>query len=99
MIPEVVQVIPANDYKVYVYFLDGKIVCYDVKPLLEGPVFKSLKDKTFFAKRCTVLNGTLAWDTTGTRDESECIDIDPETLYELDEITDEKEVFKNFIKN
>ena len=34
MFHSVVQVIPYEDYKVYVYFEDGKIVCYDAKPLL-----------------------------------------------------------------
>ena len=30
MFPEVVKVKPNDDYTVYVYFSDGKIVCYDV---------------------------------------------------------------------
>lgn len=29
MFPKVVQVIPVKDNSVYVYFKDGKIVCYD----------------------------------------------------------------------
>lgn len=32
---------------------------------------------------CTILNGTLAWDIAGNRNEQECIDIDPETLHAL----------------
>lgn len=32
------------------------------------------------------MNGTLAWDLSGNRDEANCIDIDPFTLYELDSI-------------
>jgi len=32
--PEVVQVVPFPDHTVSVYFSDGKIVSYDVKPLL-----------------------------------------------------------------
>ncbi len=31
MFPKVVQVVPMKDYTVYVYFEDGKIVCYDMK--------------------------------------------------------------------
>ena len=31
----------------------------------------------------TTQNGTLAWDISGKMDESDCIDIDPFTLYEL----------------
>ena len=29
MFPKVVQVIPEKNYSVFVYFEDGKIVCYD----------------------------------------------------------------------
>lgn len=36
-----------------------------------------------FKNTCTVMNGTLAWDISGKMDESDCIDIDPFTLYEL----------------
>lgn len=82
-IPEVVQVIPKADYTVLVYFLDGKIVLYDMKPNLDKEVFKKLKDPVIFLETCTVLNDTLAWDLNGNRDESVCIDIDPCSLYEL----------------
>ena len=86
MFPEVVQVKPNDDYTVYVYFSDGKIVCYDVKPLLEKNVFRKLKEKDIFMDTCIILNDTLAWDISGNRDETSCIDIDPETLYELEAI-------------
>lgn len=89
MFHDIVQVIPTNDYTVYVYFDDGKIVCYDVKPLLNKPVFKPLCDKNIFMNTCTILNDTLAWDIAGNRDVSNCIDIDPDTLYELDHVEDE----------
>ncbi len=42
--PEIVQVIPHNDYTVSVYFSDGKIVLYNVKPLLGKKVFSKIKD-------------------------------------------------------
>ena len=77
-----------EDYTVYVYFEDGKIVCYDAKPLLDKKVFEPLRDKDFFLNSCTILNGTLAWDVTGTRDTSKCLDIDPDTLYELENVKD-----------
>lgn len=35
MFPKVVQVIPMKDYSVYVYFEDGKIVCYDMFSVIE----------------------------------------------------------------
>jgi hypothetical protein len=86
MFHRVVQVVPMEDYLVYVYFEDGKIVCYNARPLLDKKVFEVLKDKTVFIETCTVMNDTLAWDITGNRDDSECIDIDPETLYELENV-------------
>lgn len=83
--PEIVQVIPHDDYTVSVYFSDGKIVLYDVKPLLNNEVFKEWKSVEIFMETCTILNDTLAWDIVGNRDESNCIDIDPDTLYGLPE--------------
>lgn len=83
MTPKVVQAVPTEEYTVFVYFEDGKIVCYDVKPLLEKEVFAVLKDIAFFMGTCTVMNDTLAWDVSGNRDNSTCIDIDPDTLYSL----------------
>ena len=83
MFPKVVQVIPMKDYTVYVYFEDGKIVCYDVKPMLQKEVFKPLLDQDFFMDACTVMNDTLAWDVGGNRDCTRCLDIDPDTLHEL----------------
>ena len=88
MFYDVVQVIPYEDYTVYVYFEDGKLVCYDAKPLLEKKVFAPLKSIDFFMNACTVLNGTLAWDVSGNRDCSQCLDIDPCTLYELDNVSE-----------
>ena len=48
MLYDIVQVIPYEDYTVYVYFEDGKIVCYDAKPLLDKKVFAPLKNIDFF---------------------------------------------------
>ena len=68
MLYDIVQVVPFEDYTVDVYFEDGKIVCYDAKPLLDKKVFEPLKNLNFFMNACTILNGTLAWDITGDRD-------------------------------
>jgi len=81
MLISVLQVYPTPDYKVYIYFSDGKIKLYDVSPLLEKGVFHILKDKDFYINRCTVLNNTLAWDVTGDYDPSQCLDLDPIVLY------------------
>lgn len=85
MFPKVVQVIPMENYSVYVYFEDGKIVCYDMIQMIEKEVFRPLKDITVFKEACTVMNDTLAWDIGGgkNRDNTNCLDIDPDTLYEL----------------
>lgn len=83
MFPKVVQVIPMKNYTVYVYFEDGKIVCYDMSRMIERGAFCALKDINIFMETCTVLNDTLAWDIAGNRDNTSCLDIDPDTLYEL----------------
>ncbi len=83
MFPKVVQVIPMNDYTVYVYFEDGKIVCYDMSDMIEKEVFIPLKDIQVFMETCTVMNDTLAWDICRNRDNTTCLDIDPDTLYKL----------------
>ena len=86
--PEVVQVVPFPDHTVSVYFSDGKIVSYDVKPLLDKGVFRALRDMEIFITRCGIMNDTLAWDVAGNGDPTACIDIDPDTLYALDAIED-----------
>lgn len=88
MAPNVIRVLPMNDYTVQVFFSDGKVVCYDVKPLLSQGVFKQLQNIHIFKNTCTILNNTLAWDISGKQDKNNCIDIDPETLYKLPAIKD-----------
>lgn len=78
----VLQVYPKEDYKIYLYFSDGKVKLYDISPLLEKGIFQKLKDKDFYINRCTVLNRTLAWDLSGKYDPTNCIDLDPIVLYE-----------------
>ncbi len=86
--PDIVQVVPREDYTVIVYFGDGKIVIYDARPKLEQGVFQRLKDISFFVNNCKIMNDTLAWDLTGKNDPSECIDIDPDYLYGLENVAD-----------
>lgn len=89
--PEIVQVVPHEDHTVSVYFSDGKIVCYDVRPLLDRGVFRALNNLDTFMNSCTIMNDTLAWDVNRTGDPYSCIDIDPETLYALEPIKDRLE--------
>ena len=84
--PTVVQVVPLDNFHVQVFFDDGKIIEYDAIEDLQTELFESLRDIKVFKEACTVMNGTLAWDLFGNRDESNCIDIDTFTLYELDSI-------------
>ena len=86
--PEIIQVVPHNDYTVSVYFSDGKIVSYNVSPLLDKGIFRTLKDSELFLNSCTIMNNTLAWDINRNGDNTSCIDIDPETLYELDAVNE-----------
>ena len=41
-VKHIIQVTPHVDYTVTVYFSDGKIVIYDVRPKLDQGVFKAL---------------------------------------------------------
>ena len=84
--PDIIQVVPHENYTVSVFFCDGKTVLYDVKPKLNQGIFKLLNDLSFFMDNCTIMNGTLAWDLSGCRDETNCIDIDPDTLYSLENV-------------
>lgn len=80
--PEVVQAVPGDGRFVYCYFTDGSIRKYDMGPHIEkGGVFGPLKEENFFTSRLTVMNGTVAWDVSGYFDPTQCIDIDPFTLY------------------
>lgn len=80
--PEVIQVIPTEDYKVYIYFDDGSIKLFDARDIINKGIFQKLKDKKIFMEACTVLNGTLAWDLEGNFDASKCLDLDPLVLYQ-----------------
>ena len=82
MIRSVIQVLPKNDFKVYVYFDDGKIKLFDMSHLIGKGVFLKISSREDFMEKCTVLNGTLAWDLDGKFDGSNCIDIAPEAIYE-----------------
>ena len=82
MLHTVIQVKPTQDFKVYVYFCNGKIKLYDMSPFLDKGVFKQISDIKEFMSKCTVINHTLVWDLGGNYDPYNCLDIDPETIYE-----------------
>ena len=87
--PVVVQVIPAANRSIYVYFSNGHIRLFDMDPLIAtGGIFSRLSDEAFFRERLTVMNGTAAWDLSGQHDPTNCIDLDPFTLYEAAAVAD-----------
>lgn len=86
-IPQVLQVVSGKNFTIYAYFDDGTVRLADIKPLLsKGGVFEALRDVHNFEKCLTVMNGTVAWDIAGNRDESTCIDLDPCEIYETSTI-------------
>lgn len=81
MFHKVLQVVPTDDFKVYIYFADGKIKLFDASELIKKGVFQQLQNLELFKNSCTVLNETLAWDIFGKFDPYNCLDLDPEELY------------------
>ena len=81
--PNIFQVAPQDDFTVLIYFDDGKVKLFDAQQLIrKGGIFSPLGDISFFKNRCVVLNHTLAWDTSGNFDPTECIDVCPDMIYE-----------------
>ncbi|MBP5468726.1 MAG: DUF2442 domain-containing protein [Candidatus Riflebacteria bacterium] len=87
--PEVLQVVPTDDFKVYAYMNDGSVHLYDVKPLMNSGLFlEKLSDIKVFKEKITVIGHTIAWDLIGNRDEQNCIDIDPFDVFNSDIVPD-----------
>ena len=85
MLHDICMVKPAGQWKVDCYFSTGHIRRFDMAPLLArgcGPVFRPLRNRRTFLSTMTVMNGTLAFDVSGKRDEYKCVDIDAETIFE-----------------
>jgi hypothetical protein len=89
---KIIRVYPTEDFKVYLYFTDGKIKLFDAKELVNQGIFQQLRNEEKFKETCTVLNDTLAWDLSGKRDPSDCLDLDPEELYEKCPDVEEPEI-------
>ena len=82
-IPCAVQALAGDGYTVYAYLNDGTVRLVDVSGLInKGGVFAQISDPATFKETLTIMNGTVAWDVTGTRDPSTCLDIDPFSIYE-----------------
>ncbi len=61
-----------DDFTLDVQFNDGSFKKFDVKPYLDYPVFRELKDLSYF-KNIKIVFGTVQWENEQ--------DIAPETLY------------------
>ncbi len=80
--PVLYQVLPTDDYKVYLYYDNGEIKLYDCSFILnESGIFEEIKDVERFKEYCTIMNRTLAFDISRVWDPYNCIDICPDTIY------------------
>ncbi|MBQ3373492.1 MAG: DUF2442 domain-containing protein [Oscillospiraceae bacterium] len=70
MLPRVKAVTPGEDYQLFLTFTNGEKKVFDVRPLLDIPVYKSLM-KNFYLAQAGY--GTVIWPGD--------IDISPDTLY------------------
>jgi nicotinic acid phosphoribosyltransferase len=87
--PKVLQAVPTGNYEVYAYFNDGSVRLVDMKPFIKtDTVFEPLEDLSVFKNKLTVLNDTVAWDLSGIRNPRDCIDLDPETIFNGIEVRD-----------
>ncbi len=69
-----------DDFTLDIQFNDGNFKKFDAKPYLDYPVFRELKDLSYF-KNIKIVLGTVQWENEQ--------DIAPETLYlESKEITE-----------
>ena len=81
--PALFQVIPTDEYKVYLYYDNGEIKLYDCSWILQkNGIFEKIHSINDFKRLCTIMNKTLAFDISEKRDSYHCIDIDPDTIYE-----------------
>ena len=72
MLIDAINVIPKDDFLLFLEFDNGEKKEFDCKNIFDKKPFQVLKDKSFF-KKAKVEFGTVVW--------SDEIDIAPETLY------------------
>ena len=54
------KVIPLENYIIHIEYNDGKIIDYDMKPMLNHPLFKPLKDEQLF-KLAKINGSAISW--------------------------------------
>lgn len=73
MYPSIKEVVPRDDYTLYLVFDNGTEGILNMKPILDFGVFQQIKDMEKF-KRVRIAFDTIEW---------ECgVDLDPEYIYE-----------------
>ena len=72
MYPSVKEVVPRDDYTLFVVFENGENGILDMKPILDFGVFRRIKDYEAFM-RVRVAFDTIEWDCG--------VDLDPEFIY------------------
>jgi len=70
---QVRSVLPLDDYKLLLEFSNNEKRVFDMKPLLDKPVFKPLWNKELFQKAHIVFDYTVAWNDD--------LDVCPDSLY------------------
>jgi hypothetical protein len=72
MNPRITDVKPEKDYKLLLYFTNGEVRCFDMKPYLGTGIFSALKDESLFYSVKPYL-GSIQWANEA--------DLCPDTLY------------------
>ena len=72
MYPSIKEVIPRDDYTLFLVFENGENGVLDMKPMLDFGVFQRIKDLDKF-KRVRIAFDTIEWDCD--------VDLDPEYIY------------------
>ncbi len=72
MYPSIKEVVPRDDFSLFIVFDNGESGMLDMKPMLDFGVFQRIKDYESF-KRVRVAFDTIEWDCG--------VDLDPEFVY------------------
>lgn len=67
-----INVIPLEDYVLHIEYEDGKVIDFSMKNMLNHPLFRPLKEKSFF-KLVEINGSSLSWPND--------IDICADSLY------------------
>ncbi|MFI3256665.1 MAG: DUF2442 domain-containing protein [Spirochaetales bacterium] len=85
--PEIIQVVPTDNFEIYAYFNDGSVHFFDVKPFItKGSVFEKISDIDVFKKTLTIIQHNVAWDIDGNRNPYTCIDLDPFEIFDTERV-------------